>query len=405
MKLAILTADSNGAYPIPAVRGGAVQGLVEHLIKENNRQQVIDMTIVSFYDVDAEKKSLKYPNVSFVWVKVPGLIKKLDSFVFFIIRKFFKKKKSISFRTIFSLLYYIIKSSSLLKKNDYDKLILENNVPLAWIVKFSKYKGQVFYHFHNLPRTNGFCKSVFDSCDYLCVSNFVAQEIQKESSPIYITKNETVHVLKNCVDVNLFHVMNVDTMKMKQRFGLRDADKIILYVGRISAEKGIDKLLESLSFVTYSNYKVLIVGSLIYGLAAKDQYQQNIESYSKKFSDKIIYTGFIPQNELPELYNIADVAVLPSVWQEPAGLTMVEAMACGLPVITTQRGGIPEYVADCGFVLPVDENLPKNIAEKIDLLFSDTELGTSLSEKAIKRVHENFTAEKYFEKFCDIIKL
>ncbi|MCQ2960135.1 MAG: glycosyltransferase family 4 protein [Bacteroidales bacterium] len=403
MKTAVFTADSNGAYPIPAVKGGAVQCLVEHLIKENNRQQLIDMTIVSFYNAEAERKSLEYPNVSFVWIRVPSLIKKLDTFVFFIIRKFFKKKKSISFRTIFSLLYFIVKSSSLLKRNHYDKIIIENNIPLAWIVRLSQYTGEVFYHFHNLPRTNAFCKSVFNTCEYLCVSDFVADEIKKENSPIGPIQEEKVSVLKNCVDTELFTVKSFDVNTIKCRYGIRNDEKIILYVGRLSEEKGIDKLLESLRYVKSSNYKVLIVGSLIYGLAEKDQYQEYIEALACEYRDRIVFTGYISQSELPDLYNNADVAVLPSIWQEPAGLTMVEAMACGLPVITTQSGGIPEYVADCGFVLPINVDLPRNIAEKIDLLFSDAELRKTLSEKAVKRVEENFTTEKYFENFCNAI--
>lgn len=404
MKIAIFTADSNGAYPIPAVKGGAVQCLVEHLIKENNRQQLIDLTIVSFYDAEAERKSLEYPNVSFVWIRVPIIIKNLDSFFFFLVRKFFKKKKSISYRTIFSLLYYIVKASFVLKKQSFDKIIIENNIPLAWISKLSQYKGELFYHFHNLPRTNAHCKEVFSACKYFCVSDFVAKEIQQKSCPIGPIKKENIYVLKNCVDVDLFTIKNLNQNQKKRHYNILDNEKIILFVGRLSEEKGIDKLLEALRYVKYRDCKVLIVGSLIYGLTEKDRYQNYIESLSHEFKGRIIFTGYVPQSELPELYNIADVAVLPSVWQEPAGLTMVEAMACGLPVITTQSGGILEYVADCGFVLPIDENLSKNIAEKIDLLFSDVELRISLSEKAVKRVQEYFTAEKYFENFCDIIK-
>ena len=57
MKVFILVADSNGSYPIPAVRGGAVSTLVEHFVRDNNKRQLIELTVVSFYDSNAEKKA------------------------------------------------------------------------------------------------------------------------------------------------------------------------------------------------------------------------------------------------------------------------------------------------------------------------------------------------------------
>ena len=69
---------------------------------------------------------------------------------------------------------------------------------------------------------------------------------------------------------------------------------------------------------------------------------------------------------LPKYYNAAILAVLPpSMWDEPTGLTMIEAMACGTPVITTRSGGIPRVCwLDAEHVLDRDENLPQNIAKK-----------------------------------------
>jgi glycosyltransferase involved in cell wall biosynthesis len=62
------------------------------------------------------------------------------------------------------------------------------------------------------------------------------------------------------------------------------------------------------------------------------------------------------------------------MWEEPAGLTMIEAMACGIPTITTCSGGIPEYVDDCAIVLERDERLVMNIAAQVDLLLADKDL-------------------------------
>lgn len=400
MKAVFFCADSNGGYPVPAVRGGAVSTLIEHLVAENNNKRLLDMTIVSLYDKDAETKSKEYPNVHFIWIHVPVIIRLLDKFFFFIVLHFFKKRKAISYRTIFSLLLYIAKSSFLLKKSRYDKVILENNIPLAWIIRLSKYQGEVWYHLHNIPRTTAKCKSVFGKCKYLCVSEFVARELQ--TCPIGPLNVENIRVLYNCVDTSLFSRKN-DVLVIREKYGIVDDEHLILFVGRLSEEKGIDRLLESVPLLQTNKIKVLIVGSLLSNTNVVDSYQKRIVELSKALNNNVTYTGYINQMELPYIYSAADVAVLPSVWDEPAGLTMVEAMACGTPVITTQKGGIPEYVADCGFVLPVDDKLPKHIAEKIDMLFSNPKQRTSLAEKSVKRVQKCFSIENYLDNFIRIV--
>ena len=91
LKVLILVADSNGGYPVPAAKGGAVSTLLESLVAGNNNQQLCDMTLVSFYDEQAERIALEhYPNVTFEWVKVPRLIRSLDRFTFWCVRTFLR---------------------------------------------------------------------------------------------------------------------------------------------------------------------------------------------------------------------------------------------------------------------------------------------------------------------------
>ena len=64
---------------------------------------------------------------------------------------------------------------------------------------------------------------------------------------------------------------------------------------------------------------------------------------------------------MPSIYQLGNIAVLPSMWEEPAGMTMVEAVVSGLPLITTNSGGIPEYISDdVAVLLDRDENLVDN---------------------------------------------
>lgn len=69
-----------------------------------------------------------------------------------------------------------------------------------------------------------------------------------------------------------------------------------------------------------------------------------IRRLAESMKDRILFTGYINNEELPYMYNLANVAVLLSIWDEPAGLTMIEALSCGIPFISTYSGGIPEYI-------------------------------------------------------------
>lgn len=407
MNVVIFIADSNGGYPVPAVNGGSVSTLIEHLVEENEKKLLMDLTIVSLYDKEANKKAQdKYPHINFVWVKVPRIIKCLDNIAYYFAKMILKKKKTLSYISVFTLIDYILKASRHLKKYKYDKVILENNIPMAWIIKLSNYKGDYYYHFHNVPRINGKCKDVFENATgYLCVSKYVAKQIQSAENPIGPVKSEKTKVLYNCVDINLFRrIDDLDALDAeRKKFKISKDDNVVVFVGRLSEEKGIDKLLEAIPLVKSSGLKVLIVGSLINNQTVVDEYQMKLKKLASEAKDRVIFTGYIDQLELPLLYNISDVAVLPSMWDEPAGLTMVEAMACGLPVITTNSGGIPEYVSDCAIILNRDVDIRKNIAVSIEQVITNKNQISYMRDKGITRALNHLASENYLDNFIEEI--
>lgn len=405
MKIGILTADSNGCFPVPASKGGAVSTLIESLIRENSEKGLAELTIFSYYDEKAYKKSRKYSNVNFIWVKVPKYIKKLDSLFYKIIKKK-SAVKAISYKSIFSLIYYIKYVSKYLKKNRFDKLILENNIPIAWIIQLSHYNGQYYYHLHNVPRINPKCKKVFDKCTgYLCVSKYVAHEIESTNNPIGPVAMKKVKVVYNAIDTGLFRQYSLAhkskiRQEIKKQYHINQDDKIVLFTGRISKEKGLDVLLDALKEIRSNKYKLLIVGSVMHGSNNKDEYFTLINKKVKSILPNVVFTGYIDHSRLPDFYNVADVTVLPSMWEEPAGLTMIEALACGSPVITTRTGGIPEYVEGSAIVLNRDSRLITNLANQIDNVLNNLRV---YRDKGVFQINNRFSEKNYLERFLKSI--
>lgn len=119
----------------------------------------------------------------------------------------------------------------------------------------------------------------------------------------------------------------------------------LLYAGRITPEKGVK---EAIQVARESQHRLLIIGPV--AEKNKGYFDQYIRP---ELDDKILYLGRIDQDRLPKYYQKAKALLTPVQWEEPFGLTTIEAMACGTPVITLNRGAAPEIVEDgkTGFVV------------------------------------------------------
>ena len=400
MNLAVIT---SGFLPIPATKGGAVENLVVNLLNENEKNPKMKFTIFSIFESKAFIESKKYKNTSFIFIK-PNIITRIfDKIVFFIAKNILKKENSQSYRFIFQRLYFLNCISKNLKNNNYDKILLENHptqfLALKWRKNYIKYKDRYYYHCHNeFVGTYG-CKTIIKNTKkILCVSNFIMKSVMKN---LKIDGNRCA-VLRNGIDTKIFSKLINDTDKqsIKKKYNIDEEDKILLYTGRIVPEKGIKELLQSLQLIQHKNFKLLILGAALNNIKIKTKYEKEIEEIVKDNNDKVIFTGFINYEEIYKFYDIANIAVLPSIWNDPAPLTVIESLICGLPIITTYSGGIPEYATNGSAIfLNRDRNLIENLAHCIDYLLSDY---TKLEEmrKNCKEVSKNLTSKNYFDTFC-----
>lgn len=122
-------------------------------------------------------------------------------------------------------------------------------------------------------------------------------------------------------------------------------DDYLLFAGRITPEKGVK---EAIQVAKESNHRLLIIGPVSHG------HQGYFDQYIKpELSERILYLGRMDQDQLPKYYQKAKALLTPIQWEEPFGLTTVEAMACGVPVISFRRGAAPEIIKDgkTGFVV------------------------------------------------------
>jgi len=170
------------------------------------------------------------------------------------------------------------------------------------------------------------------------------------------------------------------------------------YVGRLSAEKGILNFVKSVHLILDKKPNVY------FAICGKGNLINIIESIvnSKRLKPNIKLFNWIPHNKVPYFLNNLKLLVLPS-YTEGLPKIVLEAMACGTPVLATPVGGIPDIIRDgeTGFLL--ESNNPKHIAEKIVELLNKPELLEKVSINAYKFVKENFNYEKTLEDWRKIL--
>ncbi len=193
----------------------------------------------------------------------------------------------------------------------------------------------------------------------IAVSEYTKREILKN----YNVPAWKIKVIYNGVDTWKFKPAKKDEKNLyKRELGFREDDFLILYVGRLYSRKGLPTLIETIPHVAkkFRNIKFVISGK---GL---EDEEERLRRYAKKLKveEKLVFLGYYPDEKLPNLYAAADIFVFPSIY-ENMPFAMLEAMASGLPVITTTVGGIPEVIKNGrnGFLVrPYDS---KGLAEKI----------------------------------------
>jgi glycosyltransferase involved in cell wall biosynthesis len=178
-----------------------------------------------------------------------------------------------------------------------------------------------------------------------------------------------------------------------EKFGLVEKT-VLISVCRLSKRKGLEYLLEALPRVIEKekNLRLLIVGDG----PERGRLQQLTERLG--LQGNVIFVGSMPNDELVGYYNLADIFVLPSL-HEGMGIVFLEAMACGLPVVTTKTGGMTDFVVDGKTGLLVEPRNPKQLAGALIKMVEDKGYQERLSKNAREMVGREYTWEKAAERY------
>ncbi len=182
-----------------------------------------------------------------------------------------------------------------------------------------------------------------------------------ELTRFYNAEPQKMSVVPCGVNMDLFRP--VDKADARKRLGFNAKEKIILYVGRFAALKGIDRLLKAMTHLNdLQDLKLVIIGGD--GAGAPEYIEFQKLSSELDINDKIFFAGRLDQEELPQYYSAADLLALPS-YHESFGLVALEALACGTPVVATDVGAIDSIISQGKTGCVVADSKPSAFAKAI----------------------------------------
>jgi len=229
----------------------------------------------------------------------------------------------------------------------------------------------------------------------------VSHETKRDIKRLFDVDPERVHVIHNGIDLQEYR--KVASTAALNRHGIDPSKPYLLFVGRITRQKGIIYLVRAIQYMD-TDFQIVLCAGAPDTPEIGEEMKDAVESAMKQRSDIIWIAEMVDRNAVTELYSHAAVFCCPSIY-EPFGIINLEAMACETAVVASAVGGIKEVVVngETGFLVPLEqmkespfealhpEKFSRDLAAKINQLMADPKLREKFGKAGRRRVEEEFS--------------
>ena len=253
-------------------------------------------------------------------------------------------------------------------------------------------------------------KTAYENADgIIAVSGGMREDILRSYPKVDPAR---VHVVHNGIDVTAWKP-NPST-DVHERYGIDPHAPTVIFVGRITRQKGLPFLLRALATLDHSVQVILCAGAPDTPEIAAEV-EQLVATLKSKREGVFLISEMLPRHELTQLLSHATTFVCPSVY-EPLGIVNLEAMACGIPVLGTATGGIPEVIVDgeTGILVPIDQvndgtGAPVNpdkfvgdLSDALNEILSNPQRARTWGAAAQKRARDHFSWESIADRTVEV---
>lgn len=369
LKIALICTEK---LPVPCIAGGAIQQYIDGILPYLSSKHYITVFSVEYQGLLPHEV-----NGNVEYIRVPG-------------------KTAVEY----------ISNIKKVITNDFDLIHIFNR-PL-WVNSLSEIlpytKISLSLHnemFHPEKISNIKANYCINRVEFInTVSKFIADGV-KNLYPIAANKLKVVY---SAADIDKYKPNWSDEGRMnkallKKKYNLENY-KIILNVSRLSEKKGNHIIMNAAKILM--NYRrdiaLVIVGSKWYGSNKEDDYTRSLQQLSRTLTGPIVFTGFLPPSEISKYYNMGDVFTCCSQWNEPLARVHYEAMAAGLPIITTNRGGNSEVVSGLNNGIVIEDYKNPNVfGNSINYLLNNPDIATRMGKEGRILTEERFNWKRVSE--------
>jgi len=254
---------------------------------------------------------------------------------------------------------------------------------IVWLHKrkLKKLGAKIVLHYHMDVVGEGIFKTIFKIHKIFCLPKIVKMSDKIIFTSMDYGKNSDISAwlekysqkfieVPNGVDTKNFTPESKDSELLK-KYDISPEDRVIVFVGGLDKAhyfKGVEYLIQAVSQLRQKEYKTKLI------VVGKGELQKEYESLASqlRLSFNVSFGGYVPNEDLPKYYNLADVVVLPSVDKSEAfGMTLIEGMSCAKPVIATNLPGVRSVVTEKMDGLLVEPKNPNDLASKLNYFLSN----------------------------------
>lgn len=398
MKVLLINA---GTKPVPAVSGGGVEMLIDLFVRQHVilDPEITVATVATDESIDAAKE---YKNIDFIFLKSDkGFRDKLKKAFYHFVYRAYSKPIGNAF---------IHSAGKRINFNQYELIVVENGVSFGSHIRRKGYKGKLVLHLHNdwINTEKRFSKEYADSFDEIwTISDFIKQQVDRVGSAT------RTRILYNGVDFQEFDPTKIRNGRdiVRNTYGIGKDDFVFTLCSRIVEEKGILEAQKAFGIFVEKNAinkaKLMIIGGM-----SDDSYCSAVK---QACDNNTIVVGYIEHNELPKVLYASDVCLTPTVHldkyiidgsycgvREGLNVTVIEALALGIPVIATDSGGMPEIVEDGynGVIISSNEQqIVPELVDAMEMVYDNLEM---LRGNCISSV-QRFSKDRYYATFIAYI--
>lgn len=387
-----------GLLPIPAIRGGAIEQLVDLLIENNEKNHLFELTVIGKYDSRLDKIYKTKKHTIFINYHESEKGNK----IFRIFRCFvYNATKKIK-KPFWRIIPYYFFVSKVLGKNaeKYDYIVNEGFQEFAVYSNIVRRYGKkkLILHLHANTLSNHLIEETFGGA--LAISQFVERHFIGSQSVEIPT--QTVF---NAIDIDRFVSVKLrkdEIDNLRIQYGFKSDDFVLLYCGRIVKEKGVRELVNAVVKQTDKSVKLLIVGSSAFEGAFVTDYEKIVRKLVAENEKIVTIAGYIDNRELYKYHQISDIAVFPALCEEGFCVSLAETMASGLPSIVSRSGGMVEVASEETSLFINKSNIENEISKAILKLRNDKTKLAKMSKACVERARF-FDGCRYAYRYLDAL--